>query len=95
MASSLGADAASRVLVLGVHDSDPSVVRVATRGLAELGGPAAEGALTELLMRSDSSDDARKLAAGALQQMGGDGARRFRDLIAKYATEDEDDSSSD
>jgi HEAT repeat protein len=88
-ASSLGSESQARILIAGVHDADPSIVRNAARQLAEMGGPAAQNTLTDLLTSSDASEQTKRVAADALHEMGGDAAQRFHDLIARYSPDPE------
>jgi HEAT repeat protein len=86
-ASSLESEPQTKILVAAVHDSDRMIVRNAARQLAQLGGPTAQSALTDLLMSSDATDETKRVAADALNDMGGEATQRFHDLISKYVPE--------
>jgi HEAT repeat protein len=92
VASSLDADPQARILVGGVHDADPVIVSRAASQLARLGGSMAESALVDLLTGPSTPDSTKRVAAGALSEMGGQAAQRFRDLISRYEPAPTDDS---
>jgi HEAT repeat protein len=95
VAGSLDAEPQAGILLSGVRDSDPVIVRHAAEQLARIGGHRAESALVDLLTGSDTPDPTKKVAADALSQMGGDGAVRFRDLISRYDEAPEPDSEEE
>jgi len=78
-----------------VKDEDPSVLEASARALGQIGGPDAQRALGDILLGSSTSDDARRMAADVLDDMGGDGAARYKDQIQKFKSDQSDSSSSD
>jgi HEAT repeat protein len=94
IASSLDAATARRVALTAIKDPDESVVSAAVSRLAEMGGPEAQNALIDVLSNARSSDDVKREAADALQEMGGEAARRWSGLIDKYKTPEDDGEES-
>jgi HEAT repeat protein len=92
-AAELDAEAARPLLVEALRDLDSSVVVKAAEGLATSGGADAQQALLDVLTATQSSDDARRAAAQALQTMGGAAARDRAELIAPWLSPDDDTSA--
>jgi HEAT repeat protein len=95
ISSQLDQDSMKRILLAGVKDEDPSVLEASARALGQIGGPDAQRALGDILLGSSTSDDARRMAADVLDDMGGDGAARYKDQIQKFKSDQSDSSSSD
>jgi len=93
-AGELDAEAARPLLVEALRDPDSSVVVKAAEGLATTGGADAQQALLDVLTATQSSDDARRAAALALQTMGGAAARDHSELIESWLGSDEDTSGA-
>jgi HEAT repeat protein len=84
VADQLDQDSMKRIYMTGMRDEDPMVVGAAARSLGQLGGPDAQRALIDLLTSSSSTDEQKRTAAEVMQEMGGDGAERYKDAIGKY-----------
>lgn len=93
-ASNLDAQTAKRVALAGLKDNDTMVVSSAIRHLQEMGGPDAQSALVDVLTGT-ASEDTKREAADALQEMGGEATRRFSNLIDKYKSPVDDEEDDD
>jgi HEAT repeat protein len=94
ISSQLDQDSMKQILLAGVKDEDGSVFESSARALGQLGGPDAVRALGDVLTSSSATDDARKTAAEAIDDMGGDAAQRYKDLIAKYKPGSQEDGEN-
>jgi HEAT repeat protein len=92
IAASLDAATAKRVALAAIKDPDESVVQSAVSRLAEMGGPEAQAALVDVLSSSKTSQDVKRSAADALDELGGESSRRFSNLIDKYKTPEDNES---
>lgn len=83
-------DGAVHTMLLGaLRDRDSSVVATAIEALGSEGGAQTQAALADVLTRSSVSDDARKAAAEALEEMGGEFARRYASQIERVKGSDD------
>jgi HEAT repeat protein len=79
----------------GLHDADPEVQALAIGVLSRGSGREVQDALAELLTARDVPAENRRAAANSLRAIGGAGARRYQDLITRYADPDSQENDSD
>ncbi|HEU4404364.1 MAG TPA: HEAT repeat domain-containing protein [Polyangiaceae bacterium] len=78
------------MLLGALRDRDSSVVAAAVETLGQEGGAQTQAAIADVLTRPGVSDEARRAAAVALEEMGGEVARRYAGLIERAKADDDD-----
>jgi HEAT repeat protein len=83
-------DGAIHPLLIGaLRDRDSSVVAAAVEALGQEGGAQTQAAIADVLTRPSVSNEARKAAAEALEEMGGEFARRYAGQIERAKADDD------